>query len=207
MRGTTLASLAQELNSRHVARTERGRVLPPLLLMTDEARLPDPCAAADRLPAGAGIILRAYEGPALRRLAYALAEIARQRRLVLLIARDAELAAEVGANGVHLPEALAHLGAAMRRRADWLITCAAHSLPALHMAARVGADAALLSPVFPTASHPDRPALGPHYFAALVGRAGLPVYALGGISETNAPLLLASGAVGLAGISGFSAGA
>ncbi len=202
---TTLARLARQLNSRHAARAANGRFLPPLLLMTDPARLPDPCRAAELLPAGSGVILRAYDPPELERLAHRLAAIARRRRLVLLIAIDAALAAEVGAAGVHLPEALAGQAASVRRRGDWLVTVAAHSLPALRRAARAGADAALLSPVFQTASHPDRPPLGPHQFAALVRRAGLPVYALGGVTEVKAPLLLASGAIGIAGIGALSA--
>lgn len=201
----TLAKLAQQLNSRHAAEGGQGRRLPPLLLMTDPKRLPDPLRAAARLPRGAGVILRAYEGRARAHLAHTLAEIARRRGLVLLIAVDAALAAEVGADGVHLPEALIARAAAARRRADWLVTVAAHSLAALNAAAHAGADAALLSPVFRTASHPEARPLGPHHFASLVRRAGLPVYALGGIDGTNAPLLLASGAVGIAGIGGVSA--
>lgn len=204
MTETTLAKLARQLNSRHAAGVGQGGRLPPLLLMTDPKRLIDPCTAAERLPRGAGIILRAYEPPERQRLARALAVIARRRGLVLLVAVDAALAAEVGAHGVHLPEALIRQAATARRRGDWLVTTAAHSLAALHSAAGAGADAALLSPVFPTVSHPEARPLGPHQFAALVQRAGLPVYALGGVSEANAPLLLASGAVGIAGIGALS---
>ncbi|MSO73946.1 MAG: thiamine monophosphate synthase [Alphaproteobacteria bacterium] len=200
----TLARLAHQLNSRNAASISGARVLPPLLLMTDPARLPDPCAAAERLPRGSGVILRAYEAAERDRLAHALVDITRRRGLVLLIAVDAALAAEIGADGIHLPEALSGQARALRRRPDWLVTVAAHSLAALHSAARAGADAALLSPVFATASHPEMAPLGPHQFAALVRRARLPVYALGGITKANAPLLHASGAVGIAGISALS---
>ena len=202
---TTLAKLAHRLNSRQAVRTAQGHALPPLLLMTDPIRLPDPCAAVERLPPGSGVILRAYGPRERKRLATALAAIARRRRLVLLIAIDAALAAAVGADGVHLPEALSGQVASVRRREDWLITVAAHSLAALLAAARAGADAALLSPVFHTASHPEARPLGPHHFSRLVRRAGLPVYALGGIDDANAPLLLASGAIGIAGIAGVAA--
>jgi thiamine monophosphate synthase len=40
-------------------------------------------------------------------------------------------------------------------------------------------------------------------FAALVRRAGLPVYALGGVTPQNAPRLLSSGAAGLAMVEGL----
>lgn len=202
---TTLAKLAQQLNSRHRRAHPEARALPPLILMTDPKRLADPCAAAEHLPPGSGVILRAYEPPERERLARELAAIARHRGLILLIAVDAALAAEVGAAGVHLPEALIGRAAQVRRRPGWLVTAAAHSLAALHAAARAGADAALLSPVFPTASHPQAHALGPALFATLARRAPLPVYALGGIDAKNAPLLLASGAAGIAGIGALSA--
>jgi thiamine-phosphate pyrophosphorylase len=202
---TTLAKLAQRLNSSHRRAHPATRALPPLILMTDPKRLADPCAAAERLPPGSGVILRTYEPPARERLAQELAAIARRRGLALLVAVDSELAAAVGAAGVHLPEALIGRAAMLRRRHDWLITAAAHSLAALHAAARAGADAALLAPVFPTASHPEARALGPALFSALARRTPLPVYALGGIDAHNAPLLLASGAVGIAGIGALSA--
>ena len=69
----------------------------------------------------------------------------------------------------------------------------------------IGADAAILSPVFPTDSHPGRAALGTVKFTRLVGRAPLPVFALGGISAQNVNQIRTSGSVGIAGISGLIA--
>jgi thiamine-phosphate pyrophosphorylase len=197
---TTLAEVANQLNSRQARTAGKKRPLPPLLLMSDAARLPDPCAAAARLPAGSGVILRHYDDPARDALARALADIARQRALVLLIGRDSALAERVGAAGVHLPESELGWVARVRRRPSWLVTVAAHSLAALNKAERAGADAALLSPVFETASHPGARTLGPYQFATLSRRAKLPVYALGGINEINAALLLGSAAIGIAAI-------
>lgn len=199
-----LASVAARLHARHLARGGSS-ALPPLILMTDPARLPDPLAAASRLPAGSGVILRAYAGPERAHLAEALAALARRNRLVLLIANDAALALAVGAAGVHLAEANLDQAARVRQRSGWLVTGAAHSLPALVRAARAGLDAALLSPVFATASHPTRTPLGLHGFAALARRATLPVYALGGVEAQNAPSLLATNAIGIAAIGALSA--
>ena len=53
----TVADLARRLNSRH----PRGDALPALILMTDSRRLPDPAAAARRLPAGAMVLFRDYQ--------------------------------------------------------------------------------------------------------------------------------------------------
>jgi thiamine-phosphate pyrophosphorylase len=53
------------------------------------------------------------------------------------------------------------------------------------------ADAILLSPVFPTRSHPGQSALGPVKFRLLAARAMVPVIALGGMNERRARQLKA----------------
>jgi thiamine-phosphate pyrophosphorylase len=195
----SLANRTASLNSR------RQADLPRLIMITDRERGGDPLRAASRLPAGSAVILRDYGHPDRARLARDLAALCRRQRLILLIAADARLAATVGAAGLHLPEALAHRARAWRRRRPaWLITASAHSLPALWLARRAGADAALVGPVFATASHPDARTLGPLRFAALARLSPLPVYALGGIDATTARRLKAAGAQGFAAIGAFA---
>ena len=97
-----------------------------------------------------------------------------------------------------------YLGAIKRRAPQLRVTVAAHSLPALIRARAAGADAALLSPVFPTESHPGAPTLGAHRFARLARAAGLPVYALGGVNVENAARLRGSGAFGIAAIAALN---
>jgi thiamine-phosphate pyrophosphorylase len=180
------------------------RPLPTLVLMTDQARLPDPVAAARRLPPGATVILRDRDHPARREIGVRLATVARRRGLVFLVAGDAALAAELKADGVHLPEAELDRAPAIRRRhRRWLVLGAVHSAPALRRAERLGIDAALLSPVFPTRSHPGAPTLGPMRFGALLRSARLPVIALGGIDRRTARRL-PTGAAGIAAIDGLS---
>ncbi len=177
--------------------------MPPLILVSDPARTPDIEALAARLPAGSGLVYRAFGAPDAARTAGALAAVAKRRRLVLLIGADAVRAPGAG---VHLPERLAHRSGPIRRaRPNILITVAAHSLPALIAARRAGADAALLSAVFDSASPSAGRPLGPVRFAALVRQAGLPVYALGGITTKNAPRLKGCGAAGLAMVDGLGA--
>jgi len=195
-----LAELAKRLNSENAA----GLGLPPLILITDAQRLPDPAGAAERLPSGSAVLLRDYDMVAREALAYQLAEVARRRGLKLLIAGDAALAIRVGAAGIHLPEARAGEARRWRHRRQWLITVAAHSRQALHQAAMCGADAALLSPVFATASHPDERPLGLEGFNLLAAQARLPVYALGGINSNNAARLLRGRAAGIAAITAFA---
>jgi thiamine-phosphate pyrophosphorylase len=174
-------------------------------MITDTERQGDPLAAAKLLPRGSMIILRDYDYADRMQLAADLAKECRRRGLKFLVAASPELAARVRADGVHWPEALAHRAMAWRiRRTTWFITVAAHSLPAIRRACQFGADAVLLSPVFPTRTHTGAALLGPGRFARLARDAGVPVYALGGISPDTARRLNASGAVGLASIDAFT---
>jgi thiamine-phosphate pyrophosphorylase len=179
----------------------QGRALPPLILVTDPDRTPDPESLAERLPRGSGVIFRSFGREGAGGTALRLAGIARRRGLVLLIGADALRAPGAGA---HLPERLAHRTAALKRaRPGVVVTAAAHSLPALIRARRAGADAALLSTAFESNSPSARRPLGPVRFAALTRQAGLPVYALGGVTTDNASRLLSSGAAGLAMVEGL----
>lgn len=184
--------------------------LPLLILVTDEGRLPDPTTAVGRLPRGSAVILRHYGASDRPALARRLATLCRCRGVRLLIAGDWRLAAAVGAGGVHLPEAAARRGPMAwggkfaPRRPGFLVTAAAHSPIALWRAARAGADAALLSPVFPTASHPDAPGIGVTRFAAWCRRAPLGVCALGGIERRTARRLKGTNAVGFAALGGLA---
>jgi thiamine-phosphate pyrophosphorylase len=67
-----------------------------------------------------------------------------------------------------------------------------------------GFHAALLSPVFPTTSHPGCATLGPLRFSMLTRNTPIPVYALGGIHAGNVRRLACSSAVGIAAIEGFA---
>jgi thiamine-phosphate pyrophosphorylase len=184
-----------------LARRRLRKALPALLFFTDPVRTPDPEAVAAQLPPGAAIVYRHFGAPDAEARARRLLAIARARRLKLLIGQDAVLAARIGADGVHLPERLAHRAAALKRaRPDWLVTSAAHSLAA---ARRGAADAVVISAVFPSRSASAGAALGPIRLAALVRAAGRPAYALGGVNTKTARRLLATGLVGLAAVDGL----
>ncbi|MBC8239496.1 MAG: thiamine phosphate synthase [Alphaproteobacteria bacterium] len=178
--------------------------LPGVILLTDATRLADPLPAAAALPKGSAIILRHYAVAGREALGRELMALCRRRGLSLLIAGDWRLAWKLGAHGVHLPEWQAGRPPVLPRKPGWLITAAAHSRPALLRAARLGVNAALLSPVFPTSSHPGAAALGVLRFAALALHCPLPIYALGGIAAGNATRLASSGAAGIAAISGLA---
>jgi thiamine-phosphate pyrophosphorylase len=198
----TLAEVARHLKPRR-----RAGQLPPLILMTDSIRLPDPDAAIASLGPGSAVILRERSRARLVILVRRVAPLCRARCIRLLVAGDWRLAHEVGAGGLHLPEAAIRHGLNRWRRVrgrDWMVTAAAHSPVAIRLAARLGVDAVLLSPVFATASHPGARTIGPLRFARWARVSPVPVYALGGIDAGHARRLRGSGAAGFAGIGGFA---
>jgi len=178
--------------------------LPSLIALTDPVRTPDVAAFAEGLPTGCALIYR-HHGEA-RRYAEAsdLARIARDRRFVLLVSSDPELAEACDADGVHWPARLAMDARQWRQRhAGKILTMSAHNRRELRLAEVIGADAALLSPVFATASHAGAKPLGAMRSATLIKNCILPVYALGGINSDTAKRLQRSGFSGLAAIDGL----
>lgn len=176
--------------------------LPARLLMTDAARVADPATDIARLESGDAVIVRDYGRPERAAHAHALKRLCRRRGLLLLVAGDARLARAIGADGLHLPESLvAAPGWRRSKRPGWLVTAAAHSRAAIARAFACGVDAVLVSPVFPTASHPGSRTLGLLRFARLARASRLPVYALGGISAATLRRLNGLPIAGIAGIS------
>ncbi|WP_310539273.1 thiamine phosphate synthase [Phenylobacterium sp.] len=171
-----------------------------MLYFTDPVRTPNPEAVAARLTRGSAIVYRAFGAPDAQAVALRLKAIARRRGLKLLIGADDALAARVGADGVHLPERLAPHAVRIRaKHPSWLITAAAHG----PRAARAVVDAVVVSAIFPSNSPSAGKPLGPIRLAQMVRRIGRPAYALGGVSQTTAARLLATGVVGIAGVEVF----
>lgn len=135
-----------------------------------------------KLPAGSGVIFRHYHlPPAERRARFAaLRRAAHRRGHVIALSGTARQARAWGADAVYGDAAQLAGGPALPR------LCTVHSLRELAAARRARADAVLLSPVFPTRSHPGGALLGPIRFRLIAARAGLPVIALGGMDRARA---------------------
>jgi len=129
--------------------------------------------------------------------------LCRARGARLLINGPQELAAAWGMDGVHL--SARRLASLEARPALGLAGASCHGPEELARAAALGLDYALLSPVRPTASHPERPALGWERFAAWAREVAgtLPVYALGGVGPEDLGRAREAGAWGVAGIRAF----
>lgn len=177
--------------------------LPALFFMTDPVRTPDPLALARRLPFGSAVVYRHFGAPDRLDTARRLAALSASRGLILLIAADPDLAARVGANGVHWPE---------KRRPDYrtegfaLITAAAHTGDAVMRASASGADACILGPVFATRSSSGGRPLGLFRASQIARAAQLPVIALGGINAHTAARLPGRGFAGIAAVDALANG-
>jgi len=136
-----------------------------------------------RLPRGAAVLLRG----AAPEVAQAVALAARARGLVLLIGGAGRAALALGA-GLHVPDraATAHLLPFLRNRRGRWLSLAVHGRAGVARARRLRADVALVSPAFPTASHPGASALGPLRWAALARALPCPAVALGGMDARRA---------------------
>jgi len=139
----------------------------------------------------------------VRALAARLQPRAVELGAALLLNGDIEGARQLGPGiGVHLKAA--QLGAWTERPLPWSqpVGASAHDANELGRAAPI-ADFATLSPIAPTASHPDAPALGWPRFQALAEAAALPVYALGGMTPLHAAQARRHAGQGVAGIGAF----
>jgi thiamine-phosphate pyrophosphorylase len=164
----------------------RANTLPALWLISDQrndAALEEALAA---LPRGSGLIYRHYhlEGPERLARFRALRRAARARGHVVILADSGQTAREWGADGIYgAPRSL------YPRRCGLIHLATAHDLAELGLAARLGADGVLFSPVFATRSHPGGGTLGPLRFRLLAQRSRLPVIALGGMTARRARAL------------------
>ncbi len=83
---------------------------------------------------------------------------------------------------------------------NYLLSVSCHNREQLISAANIGADLAVLCPVFATPSSPKGIPLGREKFSELAKFAKLPVYALGGLSAKDCQIAYDHGACGIAAI-------
>ena len=139
---------------------------------------------------------------ARRRLAEGVVALARRHAgTCVLINDDADLARTVGADGVHL--SARELERCTQRPPFALVAASCHTADELVHAASLGIDFAVLSPVLPTATHPEATGIGWDDFARLVEHASLPVYALGGMHPGLLETARQNGAHGIAMLRGW----
>lgn len=195
--------LRQLENAARQLRLQSGTAPPfRLALMTDENLMPDPLSLVSLLPKDTALIFRHYFAPERATLAKQVREACKLRGLPFLVAGDPALARKVRADGLHLPSWL------LPKRGLWqgfsgLISASCHTPKDIHMALQSGIDIGLVSPVWPTRSHPGARFLGPAGLRSLARNTGFPLLALGGMTVERAQRLHGKNIAGIAAISAF----
>lgn len=197
---------------------ERARIpASRAVLITSTRDIPEPALlerirrARDLPPAAAArlaVQLRDPELPArdLYHLGLRLRRATLDAGVRLLVNDRLDLARLLEADGVHLGRRSVSIAdARVFLGSSTFISVACHSIPEVVLAARGGADAALLSPIF--ASPGKGPPIGLEAIREAreaLAQAGLilPLIALGGVDEATAPACFEAGAHGVAAIRG-----
>jgi thiamine-phosphate pyrophosphorylase len=157
--------------------------------------------ALSLIAGGAGVIqLRAkHRGQAdVHALATRLLPICRDAGVPFIINDYPAIAADLGADGVHIGQDDGSLAAARAIVGpDAIIGRSTHSLDQAVQAGYEGFDYIGFGPLFPTGTKPGRPAIGLADIAAATARVPCPVFCIGGINHDTLPAVLAAGATHL----------
>ncbi|WP_231420584.1 thiamine phosphate synthase [Sphingomonas sp. Leaf205] len=150
----------------------RRNPIPTRWLMTDERMGDALWPALRRLTPGSGVVFRHYATPERERQALLrrVIRIAQARRLVVVVAGNFTIAAD----GVHGPA-----------RTRGIRTWPAHSRIEALAGKRAGADALFVSPIHPTRSHDGAAGIGPARAIRIGSGLGIPMIALGGMTESR----------------------
>jgi thiamine-phosphate pyrophosphorylase len=177
------------------------RALPRLHAVTNHhiIALPDLADRATSIARAGTVALHARAGAVDAARVIELARVLGRAGATLFVNDRVDLVREVGAVGVHLPAAGLSVAAARQLLGpDAIVGRSTHSPEEAWTAHAEGADYVFLGPIWETASHPGRPALGPDSIAAADPAT---VIAIGGITPGRAALCRDAGAYGVAAIS------
>ena len=216
--GTPVAKEHQALDWQHPTSFDLEPMLPANTPVLRALALPQEYAITDIATIGESAFLRRLDErlagglrmiqlreksasrPELIRIGQEIVSRARRYRALVMVNSEAPIAQSIGADGIHLTSA-ALLAAGARPGVRW-VGASCHDPDELQRAARLGVDFAVLGPVQTTASHPRSIPIGWTQFAALARNAGLPVYAVGGLTHHDIETAWQHGAHGVAMIRG-----
>jgi 8-oxo-dGTP diphosphatase len=148
-----------------------------------------------------GLRLVQVREPAMRpeelaRLAGEVLSRCRAHGAKVLLNRDAELAKNLGMDGVHLSSVQLMQ---IEHRPDFpLVGASCHNAEELLQATDLGLDFCVLGPLLATKSHPNAAPLGWAGFAQLAADSSLSVYALGGLQPSDLVTAWSHGGHGIA---------
>ena len=183
----------------------KNKKLPRIIIVFNEKEFNKNFFLKLKIPNGAAILLRSYKIKGRKKIAKQLLKFCKIKKLKLLISEDIKLARDINADGVHFPTYMVKkdiinwsLINKIKIKNNLIITTAIHNSKELENAQLFDFDAGLLSPVFPSKSHPNGKSLGIRKFSKLVDKSDLPIYALGGINAKNIKSLFQTDIIGYA---------
>lgn len=165
------------------------------------------------------VILREQDLPPMeyKELAEQVLALCAVQKVTCFLHSRADIARSLGCRNLHLPLAAAQAMAAasksgfLGRKDDsppyfTRLSVSCHSVAEVRQAVRLGASQIVLGTIFPTACKPDHPGAGLDFLraccrearlqAAMLQRAPVPVYAIGGVTPDKMMQLTACGAAG-----------
>mgnify|MGYP002802102405 FL=1 len=133
-------------------------------------------------------------------------ELCKKYQVPFLINDNVELAASIGADGVHVGQSDMAAGAAREKLGpDRIIGVSARTVEEALEAQRQGADYLGVGAVFPTGSKADAVEVDHQVLKEICSAVEIPVIAIGGIGRDNVAQLKGSGICGIADISAIFA--
>lgn len=128
--------------------------------------------------------------------AVAMQSICRERGAIFVLNDYPGMAAEIGADAVHVGQDGGSLAEVRKVVGPGvLVGRSTHSLEQAIQARQEGADYIGFGPLYPTGTKPGRPSIGLGDIAAAQEAAGdMPLFCIGGINETTLPEVLQAGA-------------
>jgi len=180
--------------------------LPPLMYVTNRRLMGNGPELVDTLrsalwslpPGSIMVYVREpdLEGLALVELCRAFIPVVRDSSQRIVVRDRIDVARFVGADGVQLPEESFTVSEARKLWPGGLVGVSLHDPSAIP--ADIDADFATLSPIFATETHPEAIPLGLDALRSAVVSTRCPLYALGGIDDSNAQATFATGVYGIA---------
>jgi len=131
----------------------------------------------------------------LLREAARLLEVTQSARIPLIINDRVDIAAAVGASGVHLGQDDLPIAAARRLLGPQkIIGKSTHSLAEATAASREGADYLAVGPIYPTPTKPEYPCVGLGLIGQVKQHVRTPIVVIGGVDRDRLPEVLMAGA-------------
>ena len=178
--------------------------LPSLVFMTDCIKIDNVFSVVRSLPPNTLIIIRDYNIKNRKQYSQKIIKIAQRRGNKILIAKDFEMAKDLGANGVHLPEHIAYKAKKIKKyNSNLIVTTSAHNKKSIKESNLLPVDAVFLSPIFRTTSHNKTKNKGLCFLRNMQRLSTKPIFALGGVNVKNTLSLRNCGIKGFASIDAF----